>query len=134
VASFSVLLAGSGIFFQVSAVQNQGEIQWRQSERHFATQSLDTVPPGNFRVPVVQYLSLANSLKWTNTVKRWTKSIPRAGQMSVCAQRCLAVLCFERACVYLSVCVCVCCCCCCCFFVLWTCVSGDTNIISDPKG
>jgi hypothetical protein len=27
VASFSVLLAGSGIFFQVSAVQNQGEIQ-----------------------------------------------------------------------------------------------------------
>lgn len=47
VANFSVLLAGPGILFQVSAVQNQGEIQRRQSERQFITLSLETVAPGN---------------------------------------------------------------------------------------
>jgi hypothetical protein len=47
-ASFSVVLfAGTGILFQVSAIQNREEIKRTQSAGRFITPSVDTVPPGS---------------------------------------------------------------------------------------
>jgi hypothetical protein len=122
VANFSILLAGPGILFQVSAVQNQGEIQRRQSERQFITLSLDTdssawqqctrIPSTSVTRPG-EYLS-PNICLWPSRLNEQTwwkgrqKSVPTAGNTSVCDQLCFCMLYFV---------LCLCMCMCVCFWV-----------------